>query len=142
MFASGIYFFVRLVLLQMYPVYACFKAIKHDDQRQFLPLLIYWITATTFLVLEYFANIAFFWVPFYPEAKLLLVLWITLPQTKGAIVLYADFIEPFLLKHEAHIDKTLVEVQDNTKKTITVYGKGFIRLIGRVVTEMLRKVSL
>ncbi|KAJ8659343.1 hypothetical protein O0I10_005058 [Lichtheimia ornata] len=136
---TGIYFVIRLALLQIYPAYTCFKAIKLNDHRQFLPLLIYWVSSTVFLVAEYFADLLVFWFPFYTEIKLLLVLWITLPQTKGAIVLYADFIEPFLTQHEKQIDKTMVEIQENTKRTLSVYGKEVVRVIGRWLSELIHK---
>ena len=55
------YFILKLILLQIYPTYTCFKAIKANDQTQFLPLLMYWVTATSFLVTEYFADLFFFW---------------------------------------------------------------------------------
>lgn len=92
-----------------------------------------------FLVVEYFADLLVFWLPFYTEIKLLLVLWITLPQTKGAIVLYADYIEPFLTQHEKQIDKTMVEIQENTKRTLSVYGKELVRVIGRLLSELIHK---
>ncbi|KAI7853972.1 TB2/DP1/HVA22-related protein, partial [Circinella umbellata] len=88
----------------LYPAYTCFKVIKANDRTQFLPLLMYWVTAMTFIVCEHFADWLLFWIPFYNEVKILIVLWITLPQTKGAIVVYADFIEPILKKHENRID--------------------------------------
>ncbi|KAI7884801.1 hypothetical protein K492DRAFT_124742 [Lichtheimia hyalospora FSU 10163] len=141
MLTAGIYFVIRLALLQIYPAYTCFKAIKLNDHGQFLPLLIYWVSSTVFLVAEYFADLVVFWLPFYTEIKLLLVLWITLPQTKGAIVLYADFIEPFLTQHEKQIDKAMVEIQKNTKRTLSVYGKELVRVIGRLLSELIHKVK-
>ena len=61
MLTAGIYFVIRLALLQIYPAYTCFKAIKLNDHGQFLPLLIYWVSSTVFLVAEYFADLVVFW---------------------------------------------------------------------------------
>ncbi|KAI9496114.1 TB2/DP1, HVA22 family-domain-containing protein [Zychaea mexicana] len=133
------YFILKLFMLQVYPAYSCFKAIKVNDQTQFLPLLMYWITATSFLLSEHFADLLLFWIPFYTEFKVLVVLWITLPQTKGAIVLYADFIEPFLKKHEDRIDKAFIEIQDNVKRTIAVYGKQLLHIVNKILADLFTK---
>ncbi|KAI8139400.1 TB2/DP1, HVA22 family-domain-containing protein [Fennellomyces sp. T-0311] len=126
------YFILKLILLQIYPAYACFKAIKANDHTQFLPMLMYWVTATSFLVTEHFADLLLFWIPFYTEIKVLLVVWITLPQTKGAIVLYADLIEPFLKQHEARIDRAFIEIQGRMKHTIAVYGKQLLQIVNKL----------
>ncbi|KAI9273111.1 TB2/DP1, HVA22 family-domain-containing protein [Phascolomyces articulosus] len=136
------YFLLKLFLLQIYPAYTCFKAIKVNDQTQFLPLLMYWVTATTFLISEYFADLLLFWIPFYSEFKLLVVLWITLPQTKGAIVVYADFIEPFLKQHENRIDKAFIEIQEKAKHTASIYGKQLLHIVNKLLADLFNKVYI
>lgn len=42
--------------------------------------------------------------PLYYEFKLVGLLWLMAPQTKGAQLLYEAFINPFLSKHAAKFD--------------------------------------
>ena len=42
--------------------------------------------------------------PLYYELKLVGLLWLMTPQTKGAQLLYETFINPFLTQHAAKFD--------------------------------------
>ncbi|KAI9010882.1 TB2/DP1, HVA22 family-domain-containing protein, partial [Phycomyces nitens] len=116
-----IYFIVKLLFLQLYPAYICYKAIKINDPNQFGPLLTYWVVASGFLVAEYLTDIFLFWIPFYTDIKFVLLLWLILPQTKGTLVVYRDWLDPFLSYHEEYIDKTLIDIQTKARQTISVY---------------------
>ena len=50
-----------------------------------------------------------FWVPLYYEGKLLFVLYLWHPQTRGALALYDRVLQPFVTQHEGIIDQTLEE---------------------------------
>eukprot|EP01024_Parvocaulis_polyphysoides_P006960 TRINITY_DN12066_c0_g3_i1.p2 TRINITY_DN12066_c0_g3~~TRINITY_DN12066_c0_g3_i1.p2 ORF type:complete len:141 (+),score=17.34 TRINITY_DN12066_c0_g3_i1:175-597(+) len=47
------------------------------------------------------------WIPYYFHAKLLFLLWLQLPVTKGAKTLYHNNLEPFLLEYQPKIDRVL-----------------------------------
>ncbi|ORZ03070.1 TB2/DP1, HVA22 family-domain-containing protein [Syncephalastrum racemosum] len=141
MVTSALYFAVKIISLQLYPAYSCFKALRAKDTQQYLPFLIHFIVATAFLSGEYLADLFLFWIPFYYEVKLVLLLWITLPQTKGSVVVYADMLEPFLISHENQIDKTLNRIQTSTKQTIAVYGRQLLHTIRALIMDALRKAS-
>ncbi|KAI8086900.1 TB2/DP1, HVA22 family-domain-containing protein [Gilbertella persicaria] len=141
MFTSAIYFCVKLGLLQLYPAYICYKAIKTNNQQEFGSLLIFWVVSITYLSLEYFSDIFLFWLPFYNEIKLVLVLWLILPQTQGASVFYTRYLDPFLNTHEAQIDNALVEIQAKLKQTIVLYGKQAIVNVRKWVIDTVFKVK-
>ena len=46
----------------------------------------------------------FLWIPFYYEMKSVLLLWLVLPQTKGAAFVFQHFICPFMQKYASQID--------------------------------------
>ena len=46
----------------------------------------------------------FLWIPFYYEFKCIFLLWLVLPQTKGAAYLFQHFICPFMKTYASHID--------------------------------------
>ena len=51
-------------------------------------------------------------IPLYYEAKLLFVLWLWYPSSKGALSLYTHTLQPLLSAHEATIDRTLAETRE------------------------------
>jgi len=55
-----------------------------------LQWLSYWIIFSLFTLVEFFLDIILAWVPLYYEAKLIFILWLALPQTKGALKLWTD----------------------------------------------------
>ena len=45
-----------------------------------------------------------FWLPFYYVFKAAGILWLALPQTKGAVFVYSRILRPFLIAKEQEID--------------------------------------
>ncbi|OBZ85569.1 Receptor expression-enhancing protein 4 [Choanephora cucurbitarum] len=139
MFSAAIYFCVKLILLQLYPAYICYKALKTNNQQEFRSLLTFWIVSITYLSFEYFSDIFLFWLPLYTEIKLILVLWLILPQTQGSSVFYANYLDPFLNTHETDIDNALLEIQAKLKETIALYGKQTLLQVKKWIMGMVFK---
>lgn len=88
----------------LYPAYASFKAIesKHkDDDTQWLT---YWCVFGFFNVVEFFADIILYWLPFYFLIKAGVILFMIMPQFGGATNLYYKFFRPVLLANMGKID--------------------------------------
>ena len=62
---------------------------------------------TIFTAFELVADTTIFWLPLYWEAKLLFVLWLALPSTRGASVLYHGVVSRYLEAYEPDIDRHL-----------------------------------
>ncbi|KAI8144594.1 TB2/DP1, HVA22 family-domain-containing protein [Fennellomyces sp. T-0311] len=95
-----------------YPAYASFKAIETptpEDDKQWLT---YWTVIGFVQIVEYFSDLLLFWIPFYFLIKTVFVLWLTLPQFRGAEVLYGRFIRPFLLEAQTDIDKNVNKLRE------------------------------
>lgn len=101
----------------LWPAYRCFKAIEHsrrspthgnDDLRDWC---IYWFSIAVFLTAERILNLFVSWLPLYNEAKLLFVIWLWHPRTKGAVALYHSSLQPMLSQYESTIDDQLSDVQ-------------------------------
>ncbi|CAO3638835.1 unnamed protein product [Mucor hiemalis] len=89
----------------VYPAYASFKAIESpstDDDTQWLT---YWTVIGFFQMIEYFSDILLFWFPFYYTFKTLIILWLLLPQFRGAEIAYVRFVRPFLLRAQPEIER-------------------------------------
>ncbi|KAH8556781.1 TB2/DP1, HVA22 family-domain-containing protein [Umbelopsis sp. PMI_123] len=91
----------------LYPAYASFKAIEtpgKDDDTQWLT---YWTVFGFVQTIEYFADILLYWFPFWYTFKVLLFLWLALPQFRGAEFLYNRFLRPVLIRAQPNIDSKL-----------------------------------
>ena len=69
----------------------------------------YWIAYTFFAVLELVADPLVSWLPLYWEAKVCLVLWLTLYG--GSAALYNGVLAQFLTRYEGVIDARVASLQ-------------------------------
>ncbi|ESP05321.1 hypothetical protein LOTGIDRAFT_149167 [Lottia gigantea] len=101
----------------LYPAYASFKAIestKKDDDTQWLT---YWVVYGAFSLVEFFADIFLFWIPFYWLLKCIFLVWCMVPAPcNGSDTIYNKVIRPFVLRHQDKIDKALDEAKDAMKE--------------------------
>jgi len=80
---------VGFALPGYYSLEALFSASKVDDTQW----LTYWVSFAFFTVFESMVN-AVYWFPFYYTFKFVLILWMALPQTSGAQIVFRSFIQP------------------------------------------------
>ena len=100
----------------LYPAYQSFKALEDpgaDDDKQWLT---YWVVHSFFRFGEYFTDpVLSSAIPFYYSIKLLFLAWLMLPQYRGALTVYAQFVAPYLRSHEKQIDTAL---ENATKEVV------------------------
>eukprot|EP00899_Mesostigma_viride_P001497 jgi/Mesvir1/11348/Mv21733-RA.1 len=97
----------------VYPAYHCYKVLEkpRTDPEELRHWVRYWMVLTIFAVLERFADLFIYWLPFYYEAKVAFVLFLWHEKTKGADYVYFTFLKPKLREHEPEIDRRLGEVR-------------------------------
>lgn len=88
----------------LYPIYGSFRAIESNDVKDDAQWLTYWVVYMTVEAFEVFGAFALNWIPFYYEQKLMFLIWLFAPQTRGAQFLYDNYIKPFLVKHASQFD--------------------------------------
>ena len=96
--------FIVNVVGILYPAYMSFKAIESpdtEDDKQWLP---YWMVFSGYSFLDHFMDYLFFWVPFYQVIKMLVLVYMFWPQTRGAIKVYNILVYPFLHANQEKID--------------------------------------
>ncbi|OZJ04773.1 hypothetical protein BZG36_01864 [Bifiguratus adelaidae] len=81
-----------------YPAWASFRAIETPNKIDDTQWLVYWTVFGFINVLEYFVDTIVHWFPFWFIFKTLLILYLILPQTRGAEYLYLQFLRPVLLR--------------------------------------------
>jgi receptor expression-enhancing protein 5/6 len=77
-----------------YSMEALFSVSKTDDTQW----LTYWVVFAFLTVFESAVS-AVYWFPFYYTFKLVLVLWLALPMTGGAQIVFRSFMQPVFSRY-------------------------------------------
>ncbi len=80
--------------------------------------LTYWTVFGFLNLLEFFSDFLLYWIPFYYLFKAGLILYLVLPQTKGAEVVYTRFLRPYLVTQEKNIDATIKKVKEKADQVV------------------------
>ncbi|PGH13951.1 protein yop1 [Helicocarpus griseus UAMH5409] len=86
--------FAGFLIPGYYSLSALFTAQKADDTQW----LTYWVVYAFLTVIESAVSAAY-WFPFYYLFKFVLVLWMALPQTNGAQIVFHSFIQPVFSRY-------------------------------------------
>ena len=125
------------------PTYMSLKAIDstEDDDKQYLT---YWVVYGVFSVIDIFTSFLIKIIPFYYTFKLAFLIWLFMPNFKGAVYIYNWFIGPIFRKYEQKFDKGVNKiikrgeaVADNAKDFIE---EGQSHII-KGVTKLRKKVE-
>jgi len=81
--------FAGFILPGYYSLEALFSTNKVDDTQW----LTYWVVYAFLNVFESLIN-AVYWFPFYYTFKFILILWMALPVTNGAQLVFRSFLQP------------------------------------------------
>jgi len=96
-----------------YPAFKSFQAIETKSKGDDTQWLVYWVIFAFFSIVETFVDYLLYWIPFYYAFKLAFLLWAMLPQTRGAMFLYDNFLKDFLKKNESRIDAAMADAKKN-----------------------------
>jgi receptor expression-enhancing protein 5/6 len=72
----------------VYPFYKSILSLESKDSEQTTKWLIYWILYSTITVLEEYAALVIYWIPFYYPLKASFLVYIMVPQFTGAQYVY------------------------------------------------------
>ncbi|OLN97868.1 Receptor expression-enhancing protein 2 [Colletotrichum chlorophyti] len=118
----------------LFPLFASYKALKTSDPAQLTPWLMYWVVLACALLVESWTEWILVWIPFYAYIRLFFLLYLVLPQTQGARIIYQTHVHPFLEDNEAQIEEFISEAHDRLKAAGIAYLK---RAIEAVKTNVL-----
>lgn len=96
-----------------YSLEALFSAGKSDDTQW----LTYWVVFAFLTVIESFVS-AVYWFPFYYTFKFILVLWLALPVTGGAQVVFRSFIQPVFSRYFSGSGSIAANLRSKTEAVI------------------------
>jgi hypothetical protein len=136
----------RLVILlfgTLYPAYASYKAVKTKNVKEYVKWMMYWIVFALFTCAETFTDVFFSWLPFYYEIKIILVIWLLSPATKGSSILYRKFVHPALSSREQEIDEYITKAKEQSYKQFLDLGsKGVTALMQTAIKNLNPVLSL
>lgn len=89
----------------------------------------YWVVLSILLLVESYLSFILTWVPFYGYFRLFFLLYLILPQTQGARIIYQTYVHPFLEENESHIDDFIASAHDRLKSAGIAYLKQAIEFI-------------
>ncbi|KHJ31731.1 putative hva22 family tb2 dp1 protein [Erysiphe necator] len=113
----------------LFPVFASYKALKTSDPSLLTPWLMYWVVLACALFIESWTTFILCWIPFYSWIRLCFLLYLILPQTQGANVLYISHVHPFLQKNEHLIDEFISSFHDRVKAAGIKYLEQIVEFV-------------
>ncbi|KAG8426474.1 hypothetical protein J3459_008079 [Metarhizium acridum] len=118
----------------LFPIFASYKALKTSDPAQLTPWLMYWSFSASVCWLSRGYPLSSSGSQFYGYLRLLFFLYLILPQTQGARVLYEEHVHPFLADNETSIDEFIASAHERLKAAGMTY---FRRAVEYLKTNIL-----
>ena len=78
-------------------MYFSLYALETPKPQDDIQWLTYWVVFGFFNFIETFVNFVLYWFPFYYTFKTLAIVWLMLPQTQGAKIVYHRVLRPAFL---------------------------------------------
>uniref|UniRef100_A0A915PML8 Receptor expression-enhancing protein n=1 Tax=Setaria digitata TaxID=48799 RepID=A0A915PML8_9BILA len=88
-----------------YPAYASVKAIRTEQKDDDTQWLIYWTVFAFYSLIDFFAEAIMHVIPLYWIIKVVFLLYLYLPQTYGAQVIYEKYLDPMIAGIEKALNK-------------------------------------
>ncbi|PWN25653.1 protein YOP1 [Jaminaea rosea] len=88
------------------PAYFSMKALESPQPQDDVQWLTYWVVFGAFTFAETFVNVILYWFPFYYTIKTFIVLYLMLPQTQGAKVVYSRVLRPIFVNTKASVNSS------------------------------------
>ncbi|KAK5099770.1 hypothetical protein LTS08_005485 [Lithohypha guttulata] len=123
--------FIASVTTVLLPAYLSFKALRIGDPAQIQPWLLYFVVLSLALLAESWTVFIVGWLPFYSWFRLFFLLYLVLPQTQGAKLLYLTYLEPFISHHERQIDDFIGQ----THRRLEQMGLGYMNILVEWIRE-------
>ncbi|SPQ26765.1 c945d759-008e-4e30-82d6-eab7f45118e1 [Thermothielavioides terrestris] len=113
----------------LFPLFASYKALKTSDPAQLTPWLMYWVVLACVLLVESWTEWFLVWIPFYAYIRLLFLLYLVLPQTQGARLIYEEYVHPRLEENETAIEEFIASAHERLRSAGIAYLKRAIELL-------------
>lgn len=107
--------FVCRMVGTVYPGYMSYKAVTTKNVEEYMRWMKYWTVFSFYTAVEFVTDIFLSWIPLYYELKIAFVMYLFMPQTRGADTVFTWYLQPLLKEHEGTIDDGLQELQSKVR---------------------------
>ena len=90
----------KILFTIIYPAYRSFKAVRNKNLKEYLKWLVFWIVYALFTCIELVTDALLPWFPFYNEIKVIFLIWMLGPSSRGSMKIYKNIIHPILVSRE------------------------------------------
>ncbi|XP_059661663.1 HVA22-like protein e [Cornus florida] len=87
------------LIMLLYPLYASVMAIESTSKVDDEQWLAYWILYSFLSLMEMLFQPILEWIPIWYDVKLALVVWLVMPQFRGAAFIYERFVREKIRKY-------------------------------------------
>ncbi|CAL8077791.1 unnamed protein product [Orchesella dallaii] len=138
-----IYIFLKIMCMGLlYPAYCSYKTVKTKNVKEYVHWMMYWIVFALFQFCEVFVDMFIgCWFPFYYEIKIVFVLWVLSPTTKGGSVLYRRIIHPTFNRHEDEIDSYIDDFKLHVSKLVVRWGSSAFSFITEAIMNVVLRAG-
>ena len=107
---------LTLGITVLYPAVQSVKAIESSGKEDDKIWLTYWIIFGSFTLIDDFFGWALAIIPYFFWIKLAFFLYLLAPQTRGALIVYHNAVQPFLNKYRQDIEKLTEDISGAAKE--------------------------
>jgi len=115
----------------LYPMYASFKALEEGQEDEVNQWLTYFTTYAALILAESALYRVLLWVPLYHLLRIVFIVWLFLPSTRGASRVYSWAVAPLLRRYSPRIDSMLAKTAEDFQETLGAAGANEIKNVLR-----------
>jgi receptor expression-enhancing protein 5/6 len=95
-----------------YPALKSFLALESNETEDDKQWLTYWVCYGVFSIIDQFAGIILSFIPFYFCLKLVFLVYLFHPRTKGARTVYEEYLSGYVKQYRAQLEGYEKQVSD------------------------------
>ena len=110
--------YITMIVGVAYPAFQSFLALESDGADDDKQWLTYWVCFGVFNIIDQFAGFILVWIPFYYFIKIMFLIYLFHPATRGAETMYTWYILPIMEKYEKQIEEVEKKVYDSVNNAV------------------------
>lgn len=103
----------------LYPAFWTIKSIetKGEDDKHWLT---YWVVFASFTIIDLFSGFILKFIPFYFFFKIIFLIWLFMPNSKGCDIVYHLLVVRVFKSFEQNIDQATDKLTENFKDIVNI----------------------
>ena len=98
-------FYITTIVGIVYPAFWSVRAIESEETGDDKQWLTYWVVFSLFSIIDLFSGFILKFIPYYFFLKLLFLIWLFMPNLRGATFVYDKFLIKLFKKYEKQLEQ-------------------------------------